>query len=121
MADDHDNKPVLRDGAGRFQKGSRALSTGRPPLDEEVRAIFEAAAPLAAQRLVELALESEDPRVGLVACNAIIDRLYGKPAVAIDASIKASTFNEAHLQALKEIQERRQQRLLELTPKVTKN
>lgn len=120
MADDHD-KPVLRDGAGRFQKGSRALSTGRPPLDEQVKEIFRAAAPAAAERLVELALYAEDPRIGLAACETVLSRLFGKPAQQINADIKTTSFAEAHLQALKEIQERRQQRLLELAPEVTKN
>lgn len=33
---DDDDKPVLRDNAGRFQKGSKPLPPGRRPLDEEV-------------------------------------------------------------------------------------
>jgi hypothetical protein len=118
---DDDDKPVLRDNAGRFQKGSKPLSPGRRPLDEEVKAIFEAAAPEAARKLVELAFTAEDPKVGLTACELILSRLFGKPAQQINAKVMTTSIAEQHLQALKDINERRQQRLLQLAPTKIEN
>lgn len=111
-----DDKPVLRDGAGRFQPGSKPLSPGRKPIDAEIRSIFEAAAPAAAAKLVELAFNAKDPKIGIAACEMILNRLFGRPAMQINASVTTTSIQEAHLQALKDIAERRQQRLLEVTP-----
>ena len=118
---DDDNSRVLRDGAGRFQPGSKPLSPGRRPLDEEVKAIFEAAAPLAAKRLVDLAFNAKDPKIGLAACDMILNRLFGRPAMQINASVQTTSIGEAHLRALQDIQERRQQRLLEVAPTEVEN
>lgn len=120
MADD-DDKPVLRDGAGRFQKGSKPLSPGRRPLDEEVKEIFAAAAPAAAKRLVDLAFNAKDPKIGLAACEMILNRLFGRPAMQITANVTTASIGEQHLEALREIQERRQQRLLEIAPTTIEN
>lgn len=116
-----DDRPVLRDGAGRFQVGSKPLSPGRRPLDAEVKAIFEAAAPAAAKRLVELAFDAKDPRIGLAACEMILNRLFGRPAMQINASVQTTSIQEAHLRALLDIQETRQRRLLELAPEKVEN
>lgn len=116
-----DDRPVLRDGAGRFQTGSKPLSPGRRPLDAEVKAIFEAAAPAAAKRLVELAFDAKDPKIGLAACEMILNRLFGRPAMQINANVQTTSVQEAHLQALLDIQETRRRRLLELAPAETEN
>lgn len=118
---DEDEKPVLRDMAGRFQKGSKPLSPGRRPLDEEVKEIFAAAAPAAAKRLVQLAFEAKDPKIGLAACEMILNRLFGRPAMQINARVEGTSIQEAHLKALMDIQEARQRRLLELAPQKVEN
>lgn len=106
---------VRDDRTGRFRPGMSGNPAGRPQMDPEVRAILEAAVPNAVRQLVRL-VDCDDPRVSLAACNVIMDRLYGKPSVAIDAAIKTTTIGEAHLQALREIQARSEQRRLELMP-----
>ena len=118
---DDDDKPVLRDMAGRFQPGSKPLSLGRKPIDAEVRSIFEAAAPAAAQKPVQLAFEAKDPKVGLAACEMILNRLFGRPAMQINARVEGTSIQEAHLKALMDIQEARQRRLLELAPQKVEN
>lgn len=82
-------------------------------MSPEAREILEAAVPEACRKIVELA-DHPDPKISLTACNIILDRVYGRPAQQINADIKSGTINEAHLQALKDIQERRDQRLLEV-------
>lgn len=59
---------------------------------------------------------SEDERVALAACEALLSRLYGRPAQQIDASIRQLTdIGRAHLQVLQELEKRRQQGILELS------
>ena len=94
---------------------------GRPPLDDEVKAILQAAAPQAAKKLVELAFHAEDPRASLAAIAVLMDRIFGKPAQQISADIQTTSIQEAHLRALQDIQERRRERLLELAPETTNN
>ncbi len=113
---------VLRNDKGHILPGQRSLNpAGRRPLDAEVREILEAAAPAAAKKLVELAFHSKDPKIGLAACEMILNRLFGRPAMQINASVHTTSIGEAHLQALRDIQERRQQRLLEVAPTEVEN
>ena len=77
----------IRDANGRFVPGVSGNPQGRPGLDPEVKAILSAAAPDAARKLVELA-QSNDERVATVASQAILDRLYGKPATATDLKVQ---------------------------------
>ena len=51
--------------------------------------------------------------------NAILDRLYGKPAQTLDAKVETTSIQEAHLRVLQEIQERRRVRLSEVAPEPT--
>ena len=110
------DRHVIRDRLGRIQPGSAAMNPGgRPPLDEEVKAILQAAAPQAAKKLVELAFHAEDPRVSLAAITVLMDRLFGKPAQQISADIKTHDIGRLHLEALQSLQARREERLLEIT------
>lgn len=59
---------------------------GRPkksPELREVEALARAAAPGAIRRLVHL-IKADDGRVSIAACNAILDRGFGKPAQALE-------------------------------------
>jgi hypothetical protein len=103
---------------GRFAKGVSGNPGGRPAMAPEVKEALEGASVRAAQRLVEL-VDSEDPRVALLASNAILDRLCGKPAQTVDAKVETTSIQEAHLRALQEINERRRKHLLELGPDTT--
>ena len=112
--------PPIKAVRGRFQKGVSGNPGGRPAMAPEVREALEGASERAAQRLVEL-VDSVDPRVALMASNAILDRLYGKPAQTVDAKVETTSIQEAHLRALQDIQARRRERLLELGPDTTTN
>ena len=63
------------------------------------------AAPDAVRRLVEL-MNSEDERVAAVACNAILDRAFGKPGPAKDEKddFKARLGNMTREERLAEMQ-----------------
>lgn len=112
--------PPSKTGQGRFQKGVSGNPGGLPAMAPEVKEALEGASERAAQRLVEL-VDSDDPRVALMASNAILDRLYGKPAQTLDAKVETTSIQEAHLRALQDIQDRRRERLLESTPESVKN
>lgn len=105
----------IRTQRGTFAPGVSGNPGGRVGLPADLRERLEAGVPKAVDRLLEL-VRSEDARVALAACEALLSRLYGRPAQQIDASIKQQTdIGLAHLQALQEIEKRRQQRLLELS------
>jgi len=88
-------------------------------MSPEAREILEAAVPEACRVIVEMA-SHPDPKIALTACNIILDRVFGRPAQQINADIKSGTINDAHLAALRDIQERRD-RMLELEAERTKN
>ncbi|MEI8180665.1 hypothetical protein [Aestuariivirga sp.] len=57
----------------------------------------------------------------MAASEALLSRLYGRPAMAVDATItKQTDIRQAHLAALKDIQERRD-RMLQIDAEPTKN
>lgn len=107
--------PPERAVSGRFQKGTSGNPGGRPALAPDVKKALEAASERAASRLVEL-IESDDPRVALMASNSVLDRLYGKPAQTVDAKVQTTDVGAIHLQILQEIAERRKERLASSPP-----
>lgn len=108
MADE--NVVQIRTPDGRFAPGTTGNPGGRIGLPAEVRVMLEKAVPQAVEKLVEL-IGSEDDRISLAASEALLSRLYGRPALAIDATVKDATIGDLHLQALQEIQDRRAARL----------
>ena len=70
-----------------------------------IREQLEQGAPDAVKKLVEL-LNSKDERVSLAASEALLSRLYGKPAVALEASVQTESIGQLHLMALKELADR---------------
>ena len=108
-----------RDEYGRFPKGQSGNPGGRRPMSQECREILEAALPDVCRTIVRLA-NHPDPKIGLLACNILLDRVYGRPAQQINADIKTGSISDAHLAALKDIQERRD-RMLQIDAEPTKN
>lgn len=72
---------------------------GRPTMPPEVRAILESKAPEAVKALVAL-LDDDAAKIRLHAAQAILDRLYGRPAQAVDAQVGMSG-GEALLELLR--------------------
>ena len=104
--------PVLRNELGHILPGQAPLNpSGRrpapPEIREEVQRILAAGTPDAARRLVELT-QDEDPKVALAASSLLLDRVFGKPTVSVDANVRTSSVQEAHLAALREITRRTQ-------------
>lgn len=71
-----------------FTKGRSGNPGGRPrrtPEMAEVEILAREAGPDAIRRLVAL-MDSPDGRISIAACNAVLDRAFGKPAIAVDHS-----------------------------------
>ena len=78
---------VERTREGRWLPGVTGNGGGRPRTDPEVRQALEAGSLAAAQRLVALTA-SQDERVALAASVALLDRVLGKPAQAIEVAAR---------------------------------
>ena len=102
--------PPSRDDKGRFPRGVSDNPAGRRAMPPEVMEALQAGSERAAKRLVEL-VESEDPRVAAMAATAVLDRLYGKPTLAVEADVKTTSIQQEHLRILQELQHRRAHRL----------
>lgn len=74
---------ITRRADGTFSKGQTGNPGGRPRTDPQVREALEQGSLAAAQRLVAL-VSDPDPRIGLMASQALLDRLYGKPRQALE-------------------------------------
>jgi|GEM_PF-6270852 len=102
--------PIARAEDGRFAPGSSGNPGGRRGLPADIRAQLEAALPKAVARLVQL-VESTDERVAQSAIDALLSRLYGRPSVAVDATVTGVTPSwELHLEARKELAARKRER-----------
>ncbi len=73
--------------AHRWRPGQSGNPSGHSGDYGDALRLARQAAPDAVRRLVEL-MASDDERVAAVACNAILDRAYGKPAPAADPPIE---------------------------------
>lgn len=104
----------IRTSKGRFAPGTTGNPGGRIGLPADVREMLERAAPQAVAKLVEL-IGSDDDRISLAASEALLSRLYGRPAMAIEANVRTESVAAIHLQALKEIEDRRAARLQNAT------
>lgn len=95
-----------RSANGTFAPGHSGNPGGRIGLPAELREALERAAPQAVSRLVEL-VASKDGKLALAASEALLSRLYGKPPLAVDATVsKGMDFAAMHLAALKQINDR---------------
>ncbi len=66
--------------ANRWRPGQSGNPSGHSGEYGMAIKLAQRAAPKAVRRLIEL-MDSEDERVAVVACNAILDRAFGKPKV----------------------------------------
>lgn len=72
---------ITRRADGTFSKGQTGNPGGRPSIPGDVREALELGSLAAAQRLVTL-VSDPDPRIGLMASEAILNRLYGRAPAA---------------------------------------
>ena len=76
---------VERTREGRWLPGTSPNPGGRPRTDPAIREALEAGSLAAARRLVALT-GSEDERVALAASVALLDRVLGRPAQALEVT-----------------------------------
>ena len=69
-------------GRGRFQKGKSGNPGGRPKIESEVRELAQKHGRAAIRRLVKI-MKSDNDRVAVTACQALLDRGFGKPPQAL--------------------------------------
>ena len=101
-------KRKLPAGMKPWQPGQSGNPGGRPAMPADVREALEAGSGKAARRLAEL-VDSPDERVALLASQALLDRLYGKPAQAVDKTVTVTSVQQQHLSILMELQAKRDQ------------
>ena len=65
-----------------FEKGKSGNPGGRPKEVAEVRELAQKHGPAAIQRLVTL-MSSDNERTAVAACEAILNRGYGRPAQSV--------------------------------------
>ena len=86
----HNRGPEQKKGKPRgrpFQPGNSANPGGRPKSLVEVMDLARQHTPQAIATLAGW-MTSEDAKASVAACNALLDRAWGKPQQTIDASVK---------------------------------
>jgi erythromycin esterase-like protein len=69
-----------------WQKGKSGNPGGRPKEDSEVKDLARKYTKEAVTKLVEW-MRSENPKASVSACQALLDRGFGKPAQSVDMKI----------------------------------
>lgn len=89
-----------RDSKGRFMAGNPG--GGRKAMPDEVKEMFKAATPMAAQLLINMMQDDEQrPELRVDCANKIIERVYGKPTQPIDSDIDAKGLFEVMIKVIK--------------------
>lgn len=73
----------------------------------DMKAAIQEKTPELLKSLFALARQKDDPRVQAVAIKELLDRGWGRAAQTINAKIEGVDPTEAHLEALREIMNRR--------------
>ena len=94
----------------RWQPGVSGNPNGRRPMPPEVVEALQLGSLPAAQRLVALT-QDPDGRVALTAIDMLQNRLYGRAQQQADVNVTTTNVQQAHLQVLVELQQRRDQAL----------
>lgn len=76
---------VERTRDGKWLPGVSPNPGGRPRTDPTIRQALEGGSLAAAERLVAL-VQDPDPRIALAASVALLDRVLGKPAQALEVT-----------------------------------
>ncbi len=101
-------KGVVPKGFKPFQPGQSGNPNGRRPMPPEIIEALELGSLNAAKRLVTLT-QDPDGRVALTAIDMLQNRLYGRAQQQADVNVTTTNVQQAHLQVLVELQQRRDQ------------
>ena len=71
-----------KDAEVTFKSGQSGNPGGRPRGEQEVIELAREHGPRAVGRLIEL-IEADDARTSIAACNAVLDRAFGKPTARL--------------------------------------
>jgi hypothetical protein len=96
-------KQALREGMVPWAPGQSGNPGGRPAMPPEVKAALAGASLDAVKKQIEL-MNCGDPRIELLASQALLDRHFGKAAQAIDKTVTTTSVQAAHLEVLMRIQ-----------------
>ena len=69
---------------GRLAPGQSGNPGGRPKREGEIRQLAQSNTRAVFMRLLEIATKGKDERSVVLACNAILDRGWGKPAQTLE-------------------------------------
>jgi hypothetical protein len=92
----------------RWKPGQSGNPSGRRPMPPEIIEALELGSLNAAKRLVTLT-QDPDGRVALTAIDMLQNRLYGRAQQQADVNVTTTNVQQAHLQVLVELQQRRDQ------------
>lgn len=98
------SQKILRDSAGRFQKGYSGNAGGRPKDEHRVADLARSYTTEAIDTLVALMRSGKDERVRGTAAQALLDRGWGKAKVEVVTDEK-----QDYVAALKAVNERLRQ------------
>ena len=101
-------KGVVPKGFKPFQPGVSGNPSGRREMPPEVKAALASAQLPAILKQIEL-LSCGDPRIEFVVSQALLDRFSGKALQATDVNVTTTNVQQAHLQVLVELQQKRDQ------------
>ena len=88
------NSQPKTDHLNPWKPGQSGNPSGRPKIPEEVKEILRAATPKAAQVLLEILHNPEEPsKLRAEVADKILDRVYGKAAQAIDVTTDGQPIN----------------------------
>lgn len=90
-----------------FKPGESGNPAGRRPMPPDVVEALQAGSKRAAERLVELT-NDPDGRIALTAIDMLQNRLYGRPTQQVDAQVTTTNVQQAHLQILIDLQQKRE-------------
>jgi hypothetical protein len=91
-----------------FKPGQSGNPAGRPKVPDEIIKVLELGSKGAAERLVQLT-QDKDGRIALTAIDMLQNRLYGRPTQQVDAQVTTTNVQQAHLQILIDLQQKREQ------------